>query len=569
MKNIIRGKIPSSIILFFLITGFSYGQNLNVKDPSISSVYLQTDRSVYNSGDTIMFDAFILNDLSNSYKTTSDTLLIVLVDQDGLEVASETLPVNGFSTQGSLYLSKYLNEGNYVLISGTDKMKNISPNRIFSRILEIHEPRIASAGIRISLADQAYKPGDELKADILITNKKKEPEAVSYSYSLSDSKGVTNKGKGKSDGNGHASINITLPVFQAGETLTLNISASVKGADINTGIVIPTEYNSAIQSKYKAGGGSAGNNLVITLATDKNEYRKSEEVTGYITVTNKEKEPLYANLSVSTSGTSPEYFPLDNDNIITCSNLKSYDAGLDLIWCGILRQMSTGSFPSLRDHSADKGMLADRDLALFFGKALTTISHLPGHCFVVENSNDLKKIQRKQAAKQKAEPTGYSADRNIFDILKGIKPYQLVNNEIRFSTAGNYSVNFQKGAMIVIDGVKRGTDASILNSIPITDIAKITATTNPLELQRYSAMNSSGLVEITTKKGASAASKSTRTGHGETNSLFWKAGMHTDTSGKAQITYRNNDEEQEVFLTVEGITSDGLTGSTTISYKVR
>ena len=66
-------------------------------------------------------------------------------------------------------------------------MKNISPNRIFSRILEIHEPRIASAGIRISLADQAYKPGDELKADILITNKKKEPEAVSYSYSLSDS----------------------------------------------------------------------------------------------------------------------------------------------------------------------------------------------------------------------------------------------------------------------------------------------------------------------------------------------------------------------------------------------
>ena len=62
-------------------------------------MYLQTDRSVYNSGDTIMFDAFILNDLSNSYKTTSDTLLIVLVDQDGLEVASETLPVNGFSTQ--------------------------------------------------------------------------------------------------------------------------------------------------------------------------------------------------------------------------------------------------------------------------------------------------------------------------------------------------------------------------------------------------------------------------------------------------------------------------------------
>ncbi len=569
MKNIIRGKIPCSIILFFFITGFSYGQKLNVKDPAISSVYLQTARSAYDCGDTVMFDAFILNDLSDSNKSTSDTLLIVLVDQDGLEVASETLPVNGFSTQGSLYLSKYLNEGNYVLVAGTDKMKNISPDRIFSRILEIHEPRIASAGIKISLADPEYKPGGDLKADILITNKKKEPAAVSYTWSLADSKGVTDKGKGKSDGNGQAAINITLPGFQEGETLTLNISASVKGADINTGIVIPTEYNSAIQSKYKASGGSAGKNLVITLATDKNEYRKSEEVTGYITVTNKEKEPLYANLSVSASGISPEYFPLDNDNIITCSNLKSNDAGLDMIWCGILRQMSTRSFPALRDHSVNNGMFMDHDLALFFGKALATISRLPGHCFVVESSNDLKKIQRKQAAKQKAKPTGYSADRNIFDIIKSIKPYQLVNNEIRFSTAGNYSVNFQKGAMIVIDGVKRGTDASILNSIPITDIAKVTATTNPLELQRYSATNSSGLVEITTKKGTSAANKSARTGQGETNSLFWKAGLHTDTSGKAQITYRNNDESQEVFLSVEGITSDGLTGSTTISYKVR
>jgi multidrug efflux pump subunit AcrB len=138
-----------------------------------------------------------------------------------------------------------------------------------------------------------------------------------------------------------------------------------------------------------------------------------------------------------------------------------------------------------------------------------------------------------------------------------------------FSNVGNYSINFQGGALIVIDGVKRGTDASILNSIPITDIAKVTATTSPSELQRYSAMNSSGLVEITTKKGYAAKNKPAAQEQKESSNLFWKPDLNTDTSGKAKITYRNNDEAQDVFLTVEGITSDGLTGSSTISYKVK
>ncbi|HKK43130.1 MAG TPA: hypothetical protein VJ963_12020, partial [Bacteroidales bacterium] len=137
-----------------------------------------------------------------------------------------------------------------------------------------------------------------------------------------------------------------------------------------------------------------------------------------------------------------------------------------------------------------------------------------------------------------------------------------------FSNVGNYSVNFQGGALIVIDGVKRGTDASILKNIPVTDIARVTATTSPSELQRYSAMNSSGLVEIVTKKGTDAAAKAAAAKK-NTDILFWKPELSTDTSGKATFSYRNKDEAQDVSLTVEGITADGLTGTTTIHYKVK
>jgi len=567
MKNSIQGKTLASVILFFSF-GLIQGQNLNVKDPSTGSVYIQTDRSAYNSGGTIRFDAFILNDLSDTYKSGKDSLIVALIDENGLEVASETLPVAGFSTQGSLELSKFLNAGNYVLVAGTGKMKNVSPDRLFSRILEIHDPKASSAKVSISLPDRIYKPGDNLKADLLFTDKKDEPAQASFTYSLSDSKGTITKEKAKAGKDGHSVTDINLPEFQQGETLTLYISGSVKGADINAGIVLPTAQNNDEEKNYSTPQASAPDNLAIVLTTDRTEYRKSEEVTGNITVTGSDGKPLFANLSIGASGLNPKYFPLAKDNIITCSNLLSHDKGLDVTWSGILGQKGSSTFQSFRNIKRDNQALINPGIAEYLGKALATFSHLPGHCFANEEKNDIKKIERKQAAELKAGQTGYSADRDIFDIINRIRPFQLVDNKIMFSNVGNYSVNFQGGALIVIDGVKRGTDASILKNIPVTDIARVTATTSPSELQRYSAMNSSGLVEIVTKKGTDAAAKAAAAKK-NTDILFWKPELSTDTSGKATFSYRNKDEAQDVSLTVEGITADGLTGTTTIHYKVK
>ncbi len=569
MRNKIHVKITAAVILLFFLVEFSNGQTINVKDPEINSVYIHTDRSVYNSGDMIMFDAFLLKSSSENYKPGTDSLLVALIDEEGLEVASEIVPVSGFSTEGSMELSKYLNEGNYVLVAGTGNMKNISPGRIFSRILEIRDPKRSFAGVKINLDNSKYKSGDNLKAEILFTDKNNNPASLSYSYTLNGSQGEITGGKDKSGKDGKAVLNISLPDFQTKETLTLLISASVRGADINTGIIIPTEYNSGIPVKINAGKPPVPKNLSIMLTTDKKEYGKSEEVTGYVTVTNNEDKPLYASLSVSASALTPMYYPLVNDNIINCSNLPSQDNGLDDVWGGILEHLSTSTFPTMRNNSGSNEMLINEDLSEFFGNALLTISRTPGHSFVIENSNNIKKIKRSQESKTKAGQTGYSADRNIYDIINRIRPFQLVDNKIMFSNVGNYSINFMGGAMIVIDGVKRGTDASILGNIPITDIAKVNATTNPSELQRYSALNSFGLVEIITKKGYAAANKTASAKNTGNNTLFWKSDLNTDTSGKAKFTFRNNDEPQEVILTVEGITTDGLAGNRTISYSIK
>jgi hypothetical protein len=87
------------------------------------------------------------------------------------------------------------------------------------------------------------------------------------------------------------------------------------------------------------------------------------------------------------------------------------------------------------------------------------------------------------------------------NVLKTIKPYKMVGNNIVFR--GQDSFNYQGGAIIVIDGTARGTDPGILNSISPYDVESIKASANIADIQKYSGLNSTGVIEITMKKGPS------------------------------------------------------------------
>ena len=45
------------------------------------------------------------------------------------------------------------------------------------------------------------------------------------------------------------------------------------------------------------------------------------------------------------------------------------------------------------------------------------------------------------------------------------------------------------------------------------------------------------------------------------NTLYWDPDLHTDKTGKASIEFYSSDESAEYIITVEGITSDGMTGT--------
>ncbi len=85
----------------------------------------------------------------------------------------------------------------------------------------------------------------------------------------------------------------------------------------------------------------------------------------------------------------------------------------------------------------------------------------------------------------------------ILEVIKTIKPFDIMNNQIVFYGSRN-SLNFQQGALIVIDGQKVGTSIDALGQISPYDVKSINVSTKPIDIQRYTGLNSVGIIEIRT-----------------------------------------------------------------------
>ena len=88
---------------------------------------------------------------------------------------------------------------------------------------------------------------------------------------------------------------------------------------------------------------------------------------------------------------------------------------------------------------------------------------------------------------------------SIMDVIKTIKPYKIVSNQIVFFGSEN-SLNYQSGALIVIDGQQMGTDIGSIHGLSPGDIDHINVSTNPMDIQRYTGLNSVGIIEIFQKR---------------------------------------------------------------------
>lgn len=168
-----------------------------------------------------------------------------------------------------------------------------------------------------------------------------------------------------------------------------------------------------------------------------------------------------------------------------------------------------------------------------------------------------------------------SGNTNLLEIIKMIKPYELLGQKIVFR--GGNSILAQDGALIVIDGVKMGTDVSVLSSINPLDIDDIQILLNPVEMSRYTSLNSIGIIEITTKHGKYKGNEPSEIADSKNlkgpkpftpvaignekydlkTTLQWIPVLFTDENGEATIPFKTGGIKSTFILEIIGFTDQG------------
>ena len=156
---------------------------------------------------------------------------------------------------------------------------------------------------------------------------------------------------------------------------------------------------------------------------------------------------------------------------------------------------------------------------------------------------------------------------SVMDAIKMIKPYQLVDNDKIVFPGGNNSLMAQDGALIVIDGQKMGTSASVISNISPSDVESIRISTNPMDIHRYTGLNSVGLIEIKTYNGKSlleeekarrmgGLEKSTFSKGDREMTLFWST---VDFNGKNPVSFEvfANKIKGDFLIEIRAIDKEG------------
>ena len=158
-----------------------------------------------------------------------------------------------------------------------------------------------------------------------------------------------------------------------------------------------------------------------------------------------------------------------------------------------------------------------------------------------------------------------------------------MNGQIVFSGMIN-SINFQSGALIVIDGVKMGTAIDVLNNIATYDVEEIKISTDPMDIQKYTGLNNVGIIEIVTKRGEklipsagpitkkeelykdglriprnflTSDALTGQPGKDIRTTLYWNPDMEIGASGTTTFSVPLSEIRSDFVISAEGITSSG------------
>lgn len=103
-------------------------------------LYVQTDRDLYISGETVYLKVFCLNRLTHKPSYVSKVVYVSFLDNLNNPVVQVKLGINGYTASGLIELPDTTPSGNYMISSCTHWMQNFSPNLFSYRTISVINP---------------------------------------------------------------------------------------------------------------------------------------------------------------------------------------------------------------------------------------------------------------------------------------------------------------------------------------------------------------------------------------------------------------------------------------------
>jgi hypothetical protein len=278
---------PKTVISNIISTVNSRNSSL-----AIEKIYLQTDKSVYQAGDTLRFKAYLLEGTTLKASNKSGIMYIEIANDSSKLIKRIMAPINAI-TYGNITLNeKDMPQGTYILRAYTSWMRNFDEAYIYSK--PFYFSKVANNDWLINYNAQTQKTADADKVQLALKVNSLDAGPVGLremQLKLTDGKRTWLKSNINTDIEGLVNVNFELPPKADFKNLSLTLRDLRKGKG-NRNLVMPLTLNRPqnIDLQFMPEGGNLVAGLPANVAFKAvNEDGHGTDVSGSI-YNNKQKE---------------------------------------------------------------------------------------------------------------------------------------------------------------------------------------------------------------------------------------------------------------------------------------
>lgn len=241
MKNLIRYILPFILVATWLNCFSQSAKTIDVIQSKMDSararlpiekLYLHTDRSAYNVGDTLWFKVYLMNADYLTASKRSGLVYVELDDENGKSVKRTMVPMNFGLSWGNLSFDEMdVPEGNYVLRAYTNWMRNFEEDYIFTKKIIITASGEQSRLINANFTSRREGDRRKVEARLALSTLDKTPVRLKdIQVKVFDDRRTLANDKMTTGFDGSVGFNFTVP--QSVKAKDLRLTATDIGKDV-------------------------------------------------------------------------------------------------------------------------------------------------------------------------------------------------------------------------------------------------------------------------------------------------------------------------------------------------